>query len=246
MKIINRPNILSLLLLAAIITLAACLAAIPFNPIDLEQSFLLRLATQLVNSGRWPGAANQSFSGITQPPLILYSMALPLLIKKTVLTPLYGHGLLGVLAVAILFLYTNRLMGPKIGLLAAFFMAVNPWAIYAERVLTAASLTPLIATFLLGAILFYFNRYSPLQFVLAFLWLGMLTQVQFSLPLLLSAMLLALIMIVSQIYNGRRHYQSWPQIIWPIVVGLLLICTWVNIPNQRKARTNCKGEYRLK
>ncbi|MCP4356528.1 MAG: hypothetical protein GY796_00725 [Chloroflexi bacterium] len=225
MKMINRKNSLSLLLLAAICILAAYLrlAAMSFNPIDLEQSFLLRLAAQIVNSGHWPGAADQSFSGITQPPLILYSMALPLFVDKTVLAPLFWHGLLGVLAVAALFLYTNRLFGQTVGLLAAFLLAVNPWAIYAERVLAAASLTPLLATCLLGTVLLYFIRRSRLQFVLAFFWLGMLTQSQFSLPLLLSAMLLALIMIASSIYNGRRQRQTWPHIIFPIVIGLLLV-----------------------
>ena len=76
--------------------------------------------------------------GIQRGALDVYLLALPLkLAGGRVEAAVWFMGALGVLSVALTFLLGQKAGGPLVGLLAALFMAANPWLVFYDRKLWA-------------------------------------------------------------------------------------------------------------
>jgi hypothetical protein len=96
--------------------------------VTLEQLTLLRLAARSINIEMLP-LAGYTVSGITNPPLVLYLLALPLRIQATLWSAFSFQVWLAVAAVPVLYLAAGQLFGRLAGLLAVFLLAFHPWAV---------------------------------------------------------------------------------------------------------------------
>ena len=76
--------------------------------------------------------------GIPRAALDVYLLALPLkLLGGHIEAAVWWLGALGVIAVALTYALGRRVAGPRVGWLAALFMATNPWLIFYDRKLWA-------------------------------------------------------------------------------------------------------------
>ena len=185
-----------------------------------DQSILLNIAMRFVNTGQLPLAANKSSAGIMNPPLISHLLAIPLFIETSLSAVHLFQGLLGLLAVAALFIYAQRLFGWRVSLLATLLLAVNPWAVYYSRFIWNPNPIPFIATLLLMSLIAYFagNRH-PAHLAFVFPLLAAITQLHLS-----SLVLVAAVTFVLLIF-WRRHWhhgaqRDWPKAVAPIAIGL--------------------------
>ncbi len=162
-----------LLLLLLLVAAYLRLWGLDHSPILGDQSILLNIGMHFVNTGKIPLAANKSSAGIMNPPLIAYLLALPLFVKGTLTAVHLFQSIMGVTAVAVLAIYTQRLFGWRVALLCTLLFAVNPWAVYYSRFIWNPNPVPLFSTLLLMSLLAYFvgNRH-PIHLTLSFLWLA--------------------------------------------------------------------------
>ena len=92
----------------------------------------------LVSGGPLPILSGGTSLGIQRGALDVYLLALPLaLLGKHIEAAVWGLAVLGVIAVALTYVLGRRVGGPFVGLMAALFMAVNPWLIAYDRKLWA-------------------------------------------------------------------------------------------------------------
>ena len=99
---------------------------------------ITRQALGLVGGGPLPVLSGGTTLGIQRGALDVYLLALPLaLLGKHIEAAVWGLAALGVIAVALTYVLGRRVNGPATGLLAALFMAANPWLIAYDRKLWA-------------------------------------------------------------------------------------------------------------
>ena len=99
---------------------------------------ITRQALGLVGGGPLPVLSGGTTLGIQRGALDVYLLALPLaLLGKHIEAAVWGLAGLGVIAVALTYVLGRRVGGPVVGLMAALFMAVNPWLIAYDRKLWA-------------------------------------------------------------------------------------------------------------
>ena len=99
---------------------------------------ITRQALGLVSGGPLPILSGGTSLGIQRGALDVYLLALPLaLLGKHIEAAVWGLAALGVIAVALTYVLGRRVGGPAVGLLAALFMAANPWLIAYDRKLWA-------------------------------------------------------------------------------------------------------------
>ena len=99
---------------------------------------ITRQALGLVSGGPLPVLSGGTTLGIQRGALDVYLLALPLaLLGKHIEAAVWGLAALGVIAVALTYVLGRRVGGPVVGLMAALFMAANPWLIAYDRKLWA-------------------------------------------------------------------------------------------------------------
>ena len=99
---------------------------------------ITRQALGLLNGGPLPVLSGGTTLGIQRGALDVYLLALPLgLIGQHIEAAVWGLAALGVIAVALTYVLGRRVGGPAVGLMAALFMATNPWLITYDRKLWA-------------------------------------------------------------------------------------------------------------
>ena len=129
-----RAAVLGVLLLAAALRWAQPgLVEFKYDEVNIT-----RQAMGLVSGGPLPVLSGGTTLGIQRGALDVYLLALPLaLLGKHVEAAVWGLAALGVIAVALTYVLGRRVNGPATGLLAALFMAANPWLIAYDRKLWA-------------------------------------------------------------------------------------------------------------
>lgn len=215
---------MGLLLLLLVVGAYLRLYRLHTSPIWGDQSILYSIALDWVNWGKFPLAANKSSAGAMNPPLIEYLIALPLFVRKTVMAPLWFQAALSLTAVALIYFLAARLFNRTTGLLAAFFLALNPWAIYYSRLIWNPSLVPVFATLLLTAVLLYLTTQKWPWFMLAAAALALTTQLHLSALALLPV--LAVIMIV---FWRRLWPGNWRRAL-ALFVGAALVFLLLYLP----------------
>lgn len=116
--------------------------------------------------------------------------------------------IIGTLGVAATYLWASSWFGRRVGLIAAFFMAVNPWAIIMSKDGFRASMTPLMVALTLWLMTKAYKTRSNLWFILsgASLGLGMYTYLSFRLfPLIIFAVLAFLYLFRRQVLKGLHR-----------------------------------------
>jgi hypothetical protein len=130
----NKLTVHHLLLLAILL-----LAAVPrLTQLDLaefkaDEAGIARQALALVYEGRFPAAGPSSSQGPAHPPLQIYLLALPFSMTQDPRLAVAVVALIHTAAVLMAFLLGARFFQRRVGLIAAFLFAVNPWAIYYAR-----------------------------------------------------------------------------------------------------------------
>ena len=129
-----RAAILGVLLLAAALRwMQPGLVEFKYDEVNIT-----RQALGLLSGGPLPVLSGGTTLGIQRGALDVYLLALPLaLIGRHVEAAVWGLAALGVVAVALTYVLGRRVGGPAVGLLAALFMATNPWLITYDRKLWA-------------------------------------------------------------------------------------------------------------
>jgi len=129
-----RITILAVLLLAAVLRwIRPGLVEFKYDEVNIT-----RQALGLVSGGPLPILSGGTTLGIQRGALDVYLLALPLaLLGKHAEAAVLGLAALGVIAVALTYVLGRRVGGPVVGLMAALFMAANPWLIAYDRKLWA-------------------------------------------------------------------------------------------------------------
>jgi hypothetical protein len=129
-----RAAVLGVLLLAAALRWAQPgLVEFKYDEVNIT-----RQALGLAGGGPLPVLSGGTTLGIPRGALDVYLLALPLsLIGRHVEVAVWGVAALGVVAVALTYVLARCVGGPAVGLMAAVFMATNPWLIAYDRKLWA-------------------------------------------------------------------------------------------------------------
>ena len=129
-----RAAVLGVLLLAAALRwVQPGLVEFKYDEVNIT-----RQALGLASGGPLPVLSGGTTLGIQRGALDVYLVALPLaLIGRHVEAAVWWLAALGVLAVALTYVLGRRVGGSATGLMAALFMAVNPWLIIYDRKLWA-------------------------------------------------------------------------------------------------------------
>jgi hypothetical protein len=128
------------LALLGVLLLAAALRWVQPGLVEFkyDEVNITRQALGLVSGGPLPILSGGTTLGIQRGPLDVYLLALPLaVLGKHVEAAVWGLAALGVIAVALTYVLGRRVGGPVVGLMAALFMAANPWLIAYDRKLWA-------------------------------------------------------------------------------------------------------------
>jgi hypothetical protein len=103
-----------------------------------DEVSITRQALGLVGGGPLPVLSGGTTLGIQRGALDVYLLAVPLaLLGKHIEAAVWGLAALGVIAVALTYVLGRRVGGPVVGLMAALFMAANPWLVAYDRKLWA-------------------------------------------------------------------------------------------------------------
>ncbi|HEY53221.1 MAG TPA: hypothetical protein G4N94_07160 [Caldilineae bacterium] len=137
----NRPvSFTHRLLIILVLWLAAVLRWVQLGLVEFkyDEAHILGMAYQLAGGDRFPILSGGTSLGIPRGAFSIYLQAMPLALAGTrpELAVWWGT-VLGVLAVALTYLLGRRIAGYRVGLLAALFMAANPWLVFYDRKLWA-------------------------------------------------------------------------------------------------------------
>lgn len=103
-----------------------------------DEAHIAGQALDLARGGALPLLSGGTTLGIQRGPLDVYLLALPLkLLGGHVEAAVWLLASLGVLAVALTYAVGCRVAGPRVGVLAAWLMAANPWLVFYDRKLWA-------------------------------------------------------------------------------------------------------------
>jgi 4-amino-4-deoxy-L-arabinose transferase-like glycosyltransferase len=157
----------------------------------------------------------QSF-GDYKPGLYIYS-AVPsvALLGLTEFSTRLPSAIFGSLLVIIIYLLSVRLFNSKVALLAAFLLAINPWAIHFSRGAWEANLSLLLTA--LGALLFVRRRYP-----LSFLFFGLTFLTYQGAKLFTPLLIITLILIYLRPFSPKKLLLPiliFVVVILPVLVG---------------------------
>jgi len=189
-----------------------------YSHVGSDQSILYSIALDWVNGGQLPLAANKASVGALNPPFVEYLIALPLFIKRSLLSPIVFQSILNLTAIPIIYWACKRFFDRKVALFAAALFAFNPWVVYYSRFIWNPNHIPFFATLLLVSLWLYLDEQKPIYLILSFVWLSIITQLH--LGSLVMVPVVGLILLVF----GRRWWRGrlWTTF-WPFLAGILLL-----------------------
>ena len=136
--------------LAAMLLVVSLAAALRFNRGDVVEYFhddamLATMALELADGLRFPLTGILSSTGIPNPPVSVYAMALPFALSSSPAFAIHVIMAWNAVGVALLWLLARQFGGARIALIAGLLYAVNPWAILFSRKIWAQELhTPIV------------------------------------------------------------------------------------------------------
>lgn len=145
-----------------------------------DEAFNSFKAITLAREGVIPLTSGVSSTGINEPPLFMYFLAVPFLLTSNPLVAAAYIALWNVLGIALCFLFTRINFGVRAGFIAAALYAVNPWQVlFSRKIWTQSLLAPFALLFLLLLCLSLLHK-KPRFLSLAGLALGILLQLHMS------------------------------------------------------------------
>ena len=134
------PSFIHRLLIILVLWLAAALRWTQLGLVEFkfDEAHILGMAYQLAAGDSFPILSGGTSLGIQRGAVSVYLQAIPLaLVGKHPEVAVWWGAALGVLAVALVYLLGRRVASSRVGLLAALFMAANPWLVFYDRKLWA-------------------------------------------------------------------------------------------------------------
>ncbi len=160
----DRRDALCLLL---IVLLAAALRLSGSDVVEYfhDDAMLATLALELADGLSFPFIGILSSTGIPNPPVSVYLLALPFALSSSPAFAIHFIMLWNVMGVVFLWLLARRFCGRRIALIAGLIYAVNPWAVLFSRKIWAQELhSPIILGGLLLLLVgFSGSRGGPLR-----------------------------------------------------------------------------------
>ena len=99
-----------------------------------DEAHIFGLAQSIARGHAWPALSGGTSIGLPRAALDAYILAIPLFFTQgSPQAAVIWLGMWGVTAVALTYLLGRLMAGPRVGLLAAAYMAFNPWLIYYDR-----------------------------------------------------------------------------------------------------------------
>ena len=99
-----------------------------------DEAHILGLAQGIASARYWPVLSGGTSIGVQRSALDAYILAAPLVLTHGAhLAAVFWLGMLGVVAVALTYLLGRIIGGRWVGLLAALYMALNPWLVFYDR-----------------------------------------------------------------------------------------------------------------
>ena len=127
----NKSHLLLLLIL--LLAAGLRLGRLDLAEFKADEAGVARAALALVHEGRFPAVGPGSSQGPAHPPLHIYALALPFALSQDPRLAVALVALLHTAAVGMTYLLGDRFFSRRVGLIAAFLFAVNPWAVYYAR-----------------------------------------------------------------------------------------------------------------
>ncbi len=241
----QRPavlRLLSYLLLAAIVALAAVLRFSRLGTVafTFDAAAVSNLAAQWIDQGRLPLQGMVSSTGFRNPPLAVYLMSLPIALSRDPLVLTGFVVVLNLLAVLGAFWLGRRYWSMAVGLLAALLFAVSPWAVqHARGVLGQDLLAPGVALLMIFT-LAWFADGKRWGLTAALVTLAALVQVHLA-AIALAPVLLALAVweLIAQRRRGARTW-LWQPLALGLALGALLYLPYL-LADAQQGWTNVRG-----
>lgn len=133
--------------LGVILALALALRLVSLDSMEFgrDAAFNLMKARELARLRNFPLTSATSSTGIPEPPIFMYLLALPIAISDHPVFVTGAIASLNALAVLPLFFLTKRHISSKAAPIAAALYAVNPWQILYSRKIWTQDLLPIFA-----------------------------------------------------------------------------------------------------
>lgn len=145
-----------------------------------DEAFNSFKALDFVNNGKFPLTSAKGTTGMHEPPIFIYLLAVPYLFSKN---PVIAAGFIALLNVVVIYIFYNlikKAINEKVAVLASIFYTINPWQIiFSRKIWTQNLLAPFIILFLF----FLFNSIyenKKSHIIYALLSLGILLQLHLS------------------------------------------------------------------
>lgn len=204
--------------LALIVLLAAALRLGRADVVEYfhDDAMLSTLALELADGLSFPLIGILSSTGIPNPPVSVYLLALPFALSSNPAFVIHVIMLWNLLGVALLWILARRFCGARIALIAGLIYAVNPWAVLFSRKIWAQELhSPIILFGLLLLLCGFYESRAGSQRRRAVLLAQCLSE-----PILL--------------FGFQFHFASWPLI-------LLIPAAWWQGRNRISPRASGAG-----
>ncbi|MBN1642512.1 MAG: glycosyltransferase family 39 protein [Anaerolineae bacterium] len=228
--------------LIAILALAAFLRLwnLDAGEFKFDEARVSNLAAHWIDGGALPLTGMTSSTGIANPPLTVYLIALPVLLSRDPLAVTAFVALLNVAGVWATYALGCRFWDRTTGRVAAALLAVSPWAVfYARKVWAQDLLLPLVvlSAALLLAWAVEARRWALAGAVVA---VAALVQIHFAALALAPVLLLAVLLTVALRPTHRRLAWWGPPLLAGLAAGALLYAPYLAF-DARHGWANVRG-----
>lgn len=222
LRVPEYQRLLAIALVAALLRFAY-LDLIPFGA---DQAAQLASAAPLAEAFRLPLTGAPSALGIANPPWASYLYALPLLLGRDPRVAAVFALLLHVAALLACYASVRRFYGLRTATLTAILLAVNPWATFHARALSAGSLLLPFAVLLLHGLCSALIARRP--------WGWTIAAVAAALMLAISHAALLLLFGVALLVLLYRRRVRWTHLLLGLGVGLLILSPYLYYLNETR------------
>ncbi len=170
-----------------------------------DEAFNSIKASNLAGGKEFPLTASIGTTGIHEPPIFIYLLAIQYLISKNPVMAAAFIAILNVFAIFLLYSFIKKFYNRTAAIIASALYAVNPWQILFSRKIWSQDLLPLFAIIF---IYFLYNAIydkNKLHLIYALITLGLLIQTHLS---ALYFLLVAIIAIALYWKNINKKYLS--------------------------------------
>ena len=181
-----------------------------------DEAVAAMMVADALGGGGWPTHGLMSSVGIYNPPVFIYLMMIPGLFTVDPICLAKFVGLLNVAAVFLTWWFGRRIFNERVGLFAALFFAVSPWAVIFSRKIWAQDCIPIFSLLVIGGLYECIVKEDKRWFLPALIAAGLLPGLHFS--GLYAAFLFGVYILVF-----RPKVGWWQWLIGIAVMGLMYV-----------------------